>query len=38
MNNYDKIAVKIVSKCLAPMEGCWYPEFEPSAEEIMDYR
>jgi hypothetical protein len=36
--NYDEIAVKTVSKCLAPMKGCWDPEFEPSVEEIVDYR
>ena len=30
--------VKTVSKCLAHMKGCWAPEFEPSAEEIVDYR
>ena len=22
--------------CLARMEGCWYPEFEPSVEDIDD--
>ena len=29
-----------VSKCLACMKGCWYPEFEPSVEEIaiVDYQ
>ena len=26
------------SKCLARMKGCWDLEFEPSVEEIMDYR
>ena len=26
----------ICKKCLARMKGCWDPEFEPSAEEIMD--
>ena len=25
-----------LSKCLAHMKGCWYPEFEPSIEEIVD--
>ena len=30
--------VKIVSKCLAHMKGCWDPEFKPSVEEIVDYR
>ena len=25
-------------KCLACMIGCWDPEFEPSVEEIVDYR
>jgi hypothetical protein len=34
--NYDEIAVKAVSKCLAPMKGGWDPEFEPSVEEIVD--
>ena len=36
----DEIGVKIASKCLARMEGCWDPEFEPtcSVEEIMDYQ
>ena len=24
--------------CLACMTGCWDPEFEPSVEEIVDYR
>jgi hypothetical protein len=28
--------VKTVSKCLAHKKGCWYPEFEPSVEEMMD--
>ena len=27
-----------VSKCLARVKGCWNPEFEPSVEEIVDYR
>jgi hypothetical protein len=35
---YGVIAVKTVSKYLAHMKGCWDPEFEPSVEEIMDYR
>ena len=35
---YDVIAVKTVSKCLACMKACWGPEFEPSIEEIVDYR
>ena len=35
---YDVIAMKAVSKCLAWMKGCWDPEFEPSIEEIVDYR
>ena len=26
------------SKYLACMKACWYPEFEPSIEEIVDYR
>ncbi len=36
----DEITVKIVSKCLVPicMKDCWDPEFEPSVEEIVDYR
>ena len=38
MINDDEIAVKTVSKCLARMTGCWDPEFEPSIEEIVDYR
>ena len=36
--SYDVIAVNTASKCLARMTGCWDPEFEPSVEEIMDYR
>ena len=36
--NYDEIKVKTASKCLARIKGCWDPEFEPSVEEIMDYR
>ena len=36
--NYDEIGVKTASKCLARMTGCWDPEFEPSVEEIVDYR
>ena len=35
---YDVIALNTASKCLAHMKGCWEPEFEPSVEEIMDYR
>ena len=35
---YDEIGVKTASKCLARMTGCWDPEFEPSVEEIVDYR
>ena len=35
---YDVIALNTASKCLARMKGCWDPEFEPSVEEIMDYR
>ena len=30
--------VKTSSKCLARITGCWDPEFEPSVEEIVDYR
>ena len=29
--------MKIASKCLARMTGCWDPEFEPSVKEIVDY-
>ena len=29
--------MKIASKCLAHMRGCWDPEFEPSVEQIVDY-
>ena len=36
--NYDENVVKTVSKCLARMKACWGPEFEPSVEEIVDYR
>ena len=36
--SYDVIAVNTASKCLARMKGCWDLEFEPSVEEIMDYR
>ena len=35
---YDVIALNTASKCLARMTGCWDPEFEPSVEEIVDYR
>ena len=35
---YDENAVKTVPKCLARMKACWGPEFEPSVEEIVDYR
>ena len=35
---YDEIAMKIVSKCLALMNGCQDPKFKHSVEEIMDYR
>ena len=35
---YDEIGVKTASKCLARMTGCSDPEFEPSVEEIVDYR
>ena len=35
---HDVIAVNIALKWLAPMTGCWDPEFEPSVEEIIDYR
>ena len=35
---YDVIALNTASKCLAGMKGCWDPEFEPSVEEIVDYR
>ena len=35
---YDEITMKNVSKCLARTKDCWDPEFEPSIEEIMDYR
>ena len=38
MSNDDEIGVKTASKCLARMTGCWDPEFEPSVEEIVDYR
>ena len=38
MSNYDENAVKTVSKCLAHMKACWGPEFEPSIDEIVDYR
>ena len=30
--------MKAVSKYLAQMKGSWDPEFEPSIEEIVDYR
>ena len=33
-----KIGVKTASKCLARMTGYWDTEFEPSVEEIVDYR
>ena len=36
--NYDEIGLKTSSKYLARMKGCWDPEFEPSVEEIVDYR
>ena len=36
--NYDEIWVKTASKCLARMKGYWDLEFEPSVEEIVDYR
>jgi hypothetical protein len=36
--NYDEIALKTLSNCLARMKGCWDPESEPSVVEIMDYR
>ena len=35
---YDEIAVKTASKCFTHMKDCWDPEFEPSVEEIVDYR
>ena len=35
---YDEIGVKTASKCLARMKGYWDLEFEPSVEEIVDYR
>ena len=35
---YDDIMPKTASKCLARMTECWDPEFEPSVEEIVDYR
>ena len=38
MSNYDENVVKTVSKCVAHMKACWGPEFEPSIEEIVDYR
>ena len=38
MINDDENAVKTVSKCLACMKSCWGPEFEPSVEDIVDYR
>ena len=38
MSNDDENAVKTVSKCLARMKSCWGPEFEPSVEDIVDYR
>ena len=38
MINDDENAVKTVSKCLARMKSCWGPEFEPSVEDIVDYR
>ena len=38
MSNYDKNAVKTVSKCLAHIRAYWDPEFQPSVEEIVDYR
>ena len=30
--------MKTASKCLARMTGCSDPEFEPSVEEIVEYR
>ena len=35
---YDENVVKTASKCSARMKACWGPEFEPSIEEIVDYR
>ena len=35
---YDIISVNTASKCLVRMKGSWDLEFEPSVEEIMDYR
>ena len=35
---YDENATKTISKCLARMKGSWDLEFEPSVEEIVDYR
>ena len=35
---HDVIVVNTASKCLARMKGCWDLEFEPSVEEIVDYR
>ena len=35
---YDEIGVKTASKCLALIKDCWNPEFEPSVEDITDYR
>ena len=35
---YDEIAMKIVSKCLALMNGCQDPKFKHSVEEIIDYQ
>ena len=36
--SYDVVAVNTASKCLTRMIGCWDLEFEPSVEEIVDYR
>ena len=33
-----KPMMKPMIKCLARMTGCPDPEFEPSVEEIVDYR
>jgi hypothetical protein len=38
MNNDETYDENVISKCLAHMKDCWDPKFEPSVEEIMDYR
>ena len=40
--NYNEMMMKpktkLLWKCLACTKGCWDPEFQPSVEEIVDYR